>query len=77
MIYPVYFLHKSSMDGTEHMTIYMFNQLKQFSIVRGRKMKAMTCLSHKAIPDTSSTFWQTVKELTIKVMYLAPQYLAF
>lgn len=77
MIHPVYFLHKSSMDGTEHTTIHMVNQLKQFSIVRGSKIKAMTFLSHKAIPDTISTFWQTVKELTIKVMYLAPQYLAF
>lgn len=56
MIHPVYFLHKSSMDGTEHMTIQMVNQLKQFSIVRGSKIKAMTFLSHKAIPDTISTF---------------------
>lgn len=65
------------MDGAEHMTSHRVHQLKQFSIVRGSKIKAMTFLSHQPILETTSTFWQDVKELTIKVTSLAPQYLDF
>lgn len=60
-----------------HMTIYMVNQLKQFSIVRSSKIKAMTCFSHKALQIQVYLFDELSRELTIKVMYLAPQYLAF
>lgn len=77
-----HFLHRPFMDGAKSMTICRVNQVKlrQFSVVWGyrcSKIKALTFLSHQAVPDTSSTFWQDAKELTIKVVYLAPQYLAF
>lgn len=55
------FLHRIPMGDTENMAIYRVNQVKlgQFSVVRGyrcSKIKALTFLSHKAVPDTSSTF---------------------
>lgn len=66
------FLHKASVNGAEHMTIRRVNRWNWTD-----KIRAMTFLSHQAIPDTGSTFWQDAKELTIKTMYLASRYLAF